>query len=122
MYCRRAERRARQRLGVAAGRARAAAAPPSSAGRPPAGRRLGQAPVDDQGLAVGAEHDVGRLEVAVQDAPAVGIGDRVADVDEPAQQLAQLQGPLARAAGRPSARVERSMASLRLSPRMNRMA
>ena len=85
---------------------------------------LGQAPVDDQGLAVGAQQDIGRLEVAMDHAPAVGIGDRVADVDEPAQELAEGQGALGRVAAglrdRPGG--SSSMASLRLSPRTNRMA
>ena len=54
-------------------------------------RGLGQAPVDDQRLAVLADDDVARLDVAVQHAPAVGVVDRVADVEEPPQQLAQLQ-------------------------------
>ena len=62
--------------------------------------RLGQPPVDHQGLAVGAQQDVVRLEVAVQDAPAVCVGHRVADVEEPAEQLAQRQGPLPRVAPR----------------------
>ena len=48
---------------------------------------LGQAPVHHQRLAVVAQHDVRRLQVAVHDAPAVGVVDGVADVDEPAQQL-----------------------------------
>ena len=84
---------------------------------------LGQAPVHDQRLAVLAEHDVARLQVAVQHAAAVGVGHRVAHVHEPAQQLPQLQRPLAGIApGVSSAWWKRSMASLRLSPRMNRMA
>ncbi len=48
---------------------------------------LGQAPVDDQGLAVLAQHDVARLEVAMEHAAAVGVVDGVADVEEPAQEL-----------------------------------
>ena len=52
---------------------------------------LGQAPVDDQRLVVRAEQHVGRLQIAVQHPPAVGIGHRVADAHEPAQQLPQLQ-------------------------------
>ncbi len=52
---------------------------------------LGQAPVDDQRLAVLADDDVARLQVAVQDAPAVGVVDRVADVQEAAEELAQFQ-------------------------------
>ena len=56
-----------------------------------AAHRLGQAPVDHQRLAVSADDDVRRLEVAVQHAPAVRVGHRVADVDEPVQEVAQLQ-------------------------------
>ena len=84
---------------------------------------LGQAPVDHQRLAVGAEHDVARLQVAVQHAPAVGIGDRVADVEEPAAAAPQRQASARR--GRvpaPPSAWKRPMASLRLSPWMNRMA
>ncbi len=40
-----------------------------------------------------ADDDVPRLDVAVQHAPAVRVVDGVADVDEPPQQLAQLQRP-----------------------------
>ena len=54
---------------------------------------LGQAPVDHQRLAVLADDHVARLDVAVQHAPAVGVVDRVADVDEPPQELPQLQRP-----------------------------
>ena len=54
-------------------------------------QRQGQAPVDDQGLAEGAEHDVAGLEVAVQHATRVGVGQSIADVEEPAQQLAELE-------------------------------
>ena len=86
-------------------------------------RRLGQAPVDHQCLAVFADDDVARLDVAVQHAAAVRIVDGVADVDEPPQQLAQLQRP---AAGivlcSDSSAWNRSIASLRLSPLMNRIA
>src|SRR5262249_4766581 len=42
-----------------------------------------------------AEHDVGRLEVAVDDPPAVGVSDGVAHGDEPVQQAAQGEAPLA---------------------------
>src|SRR5690242_14151515 len=38
-----------------------------------------------------AQDDVARLDVAMKDATAVRIVDGVADVDEPPQQLAQLQ-------------------------------
>ena len=63
----------------------------SGSGLPRLAHRLGQPPVDDQGLAVLADDDVARLDVAVQDAAAVGVVDGVADVEEPPQQLAQLQ-------------------------------
>ena len=52
----------------------------------PAGQDLGQAPVHDLDLAEGADHDVGRLQVAVDDAPAVGEADRLADLLERLQQ------------------------------------
>ena len=91
---RRAQRRAGQRLGRAAGRGRASAsARPTSAPGSARPSGLGQAPVDHQRLAVLADDDVARLDVAVQHAPAVGVLDRVADVEEPPQQLAQLQRP-----------------------------
>ena len=48
--------------------------------------RFGQAPVDDQRLAERPEHDVDRLDVAVQNFPVVGVGDRVAGVDESSDQ------------------------------------
>ena len=51
--------------------------------------RLGQAPVDDQGLAILADDDVGRLDVAVDHAAGVGVLDGVADVDEPTQERPQ---------------------------------
>ena len=57
------------------------------------GHRLGKPPVDDQRLAVVAHDDIAGLDVAVQDAPVVGIFDGVADVGEPPQQLAQLERP-----------------------------
>ena len=60
--------------------------------------RLGQTPVHHQRLAVLAQHDVARLEIAVQHAAAVRIRHRVADVDEPAQQIAQFQRAPARLA------------------------
>ena len=60
--------------------------------------RLGQAPIDDQRLAVGAQHDVRRLQVPVQHPAAVREIHRVADVEEMPQQLPQRQDPLARVA------------------------
>ena len=57
----------------------------------------------------------------MEDPAAVGVGDRVADVEEPPQQLAELQRPLARVAPGRSSWWNASMASLRLS-RTNRMA
>ena len=86
--CRAASRRCRwpRRARASARRRRARLGP---------AQRLGQAPVDHQRLAVLADDDVARLDVAVQHAAAVGVVDRVADVDEPPQQLAQLQRPAA---------------------------
>jgi len=49
-------------------------------------QKLGQPPVQHDDFAVLAEHHVGRLQVAMNDAPRVGIGDRVADVDDRLQQ------------------------------------
>ena len=51
-------------------------------------QRLGQAPVDDQRLAVLADDDIARLDVAVQDAAVVRVIDRVADILEAAEELA----------------------------------
>ncbi len=56
-------------------------------------QRLGQTPVDHQRLAVLADDDVARLDVAMEHAPAMGVVDGIADVGEPAQQPAQLQRP-----------------------------
>ena len=70
--------------------------------------RLGQAPVDDQRLAVFAEHDVAGLQIAVQHAAAVGVFDGVADVDEALQQLAQFERPLARLRAAPCPRRDES--------------
>src|SRR5262245_28956529 len=39
----------------------------------------GQAPIHQQHFAVGADHDVRRLDVPVNYAPVVGVGHRVAD-------------------------------------------
>ena len=52
---------------------------------------LGQPPVDHQRLAVPAQDDVGRLEIPMDHAAGVGVIDGVADVEEAAEQLAQLQ-------------------------------
>ena len=59
---------------------------------------LGQAPVDDQRLAIRAEQDVGRLQVAVDYTSAVGVGHHVAHGHEPVQELPQGQVPLPRVA------------------------
>ena len=75
-----------------------ASAAPACGGRLAAADDLGQAPVHHQRLAVRAEQDVGRLEVAVDHAPAVGVGHHVADGDEPVQELPQGQVPLPRVA------------------------
>src|SRR5262249_58177411 len=55
----------------------------------------GQASVDAQGLAVVAEYHVRRLDITVEHAAAVRIVDRVADPEEPPEQLLELQLALA---------------------------
>ena len=44
--------------------------------------RLGQSPVDYEGLAVGAKHDVGRLDVTVYNLILMCILDYIAYIDE----------------------------------------
>jgi hypothetical protein len=84
---RRPQRAARQRLGRPAGRRRdQRPLAGTRTGVGPAGR-LGQAPVDYQRLAVLADDDVPRLDVAVQHAPRMRVADRVADVSKAAQEL-----------------------------------
>ena len=61
-------------------------------------RTAGDPPVHHLHVAVGADHDVPRLEVAVHDALGVGVADRLADLGERPQQAPQ--GP-AVAAGAP---------------------
>ena len=58
----------------------------------------------------------------MEHAAAVGVLDRVADVQEPAEQLAQFQRAAAGVVFSASSAWKWSMASLRLSPWMNRMA
>ena len=72
---------------------------------------------DDQRLAVRAEHDVARLEVAMDYSAAVRISDGVANIDEPPKQLPKLDG--ASPGSRPgcfSASWNLRIASLRLLP------
>ena len=54
-------------------------------------------PIDHQRFAVFADDDIPRLDVPVQDAAAVCVVDRIADVREPPQELHHLQRPHARA-------------------------
>ena len=84
--------------------------------------RLGQPPVHHQRLAVLAHDDVGRLDVAVDHAAAVGVVDGVADIGESPQELAQLQRPAAGSLVSASSSWNRAIASLSESPLMNRMA
>ena len=71
-----------------------------------------------------AHDDIGWLDVAVDHAARVGVIDGVADVGESAEQLAQFQRASGRVglAQRLVLRGTASIASLRLSPLMNRMA
>ena len=50
---------------------------------------LGETPVHDQRFAVLAKHDVPRLQVAVQHAAAVGVGDRLTHLEELLQEPAE---------------------------------
>ena len=56
---------------------------------PPSPVRTGHPPVEDQRLAEAAQHDVPRLQVAMQDAPAVGVRDRIADGQEVSEESEQ---------------------------------
>ena len=56
--------------------------------------QLGQPEVEDLDAAVGRDHDVGRLEVAVDDPGGVGPGQPVGDLDGVAERLVELH-PLA---------------------------
>ena len=85
------------------------------------GARLCQSPIDDQRFAVLAEHDIARLEVTVDHPATVGVFDRVANCDEPSQQLPQLDSPFA-LRSRPVRNETAAMASLRVWPRMKRIA
>ena len=76
----------RGRAGPGVGRLTSALAVAVGLALAAAGQVLGQAPVDDDGLAEVADHDVGRLEVAVDDALAVGVGDRLGDGDDVRQE------------------------------------
>ena len=62
-----------------------------AAGRFGAADDLGQPPVDDQGLAVRAQQDVGRLEIAVDHSAVVRVGDHITDGHEPRQEPSQRQ-------------------------------
>ena len=55
---------------------------PLLVGHAPLVEHLGQAPVHDLDLAEAADHDVRRLQVAVDHAPRVGVGHRLADLLE----------------------------------------
>ncbi len=87
----------------------------------PMPERLGKTPVHHQSLAVLAQHDVARLQIAMQNATAMRILNSLTHVDEPAQELASLRllSPESRLAW--SAAWNRLIASSRLSPLMNRM-
>ena len=58
---------------------------------------LGQPPVHDLDLAERADHHVGRLQVAVDDAVGVGVADRLADLLEDGQEPAAAGGRAAAA-------------------------
>src|SRR5262249_55186325 len=58
--------------------------------------RLGNAPIDYQRLSKPAEHDVLRLQVAMNDAAAMGVRNGIAGVDQALQQPAKRDLALAR--------------------------
>ncbi len=76
---------------------------------------LGQAPVHHQGLAVRAQHDIRRLQVAVHDPLVVGIGHRVAHRDEPLEQPRNFRLRWPRSRRRESAAWNASIASCKVS-------
>ncbi len=47
---------------------------------------LGESPVDDDSIAESAEQDVARLQVAMDDAGPVRVGDRLGDGDDPREE------------------------------------
>ena len=55
-------------------------------------QQSGQPPVEHHHLAEVTEHHIAALEVAVEHAAGVGVGDCVADADKRRQQFAQFQG------------------------------
>ena len=61
----------------------------------------GEAPVDHQGFAEVAKHDVAGLQVAMEDAPTVSVSHGFAGVDQPTEQPTERQGPIRRHRGRP---------------------
>ncbi len=78
-------------------------------------RRAGDAPVHHEDLAELADRDVVRLEIAVKDALAVRVRDRLADADEDVEHAAQRLGRgagLARGVERADQRAQRAAADL----------
>jgi hypothetical protein len=59
-----------------------------------AGRQLGHAEIANLGLAVAAEQDVGRFEVAVDDVVLMGIVDRTGQGFEPCGRLPRRRRPV----------------------------
>ncbi len=88
-------RRAQGRSGECVARPAGRSGPQRRLGARIAGRWLApaddlrQAPVDHQGLAIGTEQDITRLDVAMEHTPAVGVGDRIADIQKATEQPAQ---------------------------------
>ena len=85
-------------------------------------QRLGQSPVNDQGLAVLADDDIRRLDVAVQYAPAMGVLDGVANVDESPEELVQFERPMAWVSLSAGSARNAAMAFCNVSPRIRRIA
>src|SRR5262249_36342822 len=53
---------------------------------------LGKSPIHDERFTILSQHDVVRLQVAVQHAAAMSVGDRVTDFHEACEELAQSKG------------------------------
>ena len=52
---------------------------------------LGEAPIDHERFPKRAEHDVGGLQVAMDDVAAMSKGDGVANADEPGEQVTKIE-------------------------------
>jgi hypothetical protein len=61
--------------------------------------RLGQAEVEDLGPAFGRDHDVGALEIAMDDAPRVGACEAIGELKTDSRNLSGCHGTRGKAGG-----------------------